>query len=157
FTGDLRYVINQADQPVFTDSTIQFGTIAGGVITLTQGELQISQNTIINGPGSGVLTISGGNQVRVFNITSQNATVSISGLTITKGNASPAPVGVGNQGGNIFNGGKLLTLSNDVVSAGVASGQTNGPDARGGGIFNSTDATLVLDNTSVTGNKVTGR
>jgi hypothetical protein len=50
-TGDIRYCINQADQPANLGSTITFGAVPGGVITLTR-ELQISQNMTIQGPGA---------------------------------------------------------------------------------------------------------
>ena len=51
--------------------------------------------------------------------------MTISGLTITDGNAKPAPNNSGNQGGDIFNSG-TLTLTNDVVSNGVATGNVDG-------------------------------
>ena len=90
---------------------------------------------------------------RVFNITAQNITVTIAGLTITDGNAKPAPNNSGNQGGDIFNSGTLF-LNNDIVSNGVATGNSTIVQGRGGGIFNAggslaTGATLTLDNTLV--------
>ena len=157
-SGDLRYVINQADKVVNAGSTIVFNNnlLAGKTITLGNNELQISENMTITGLGSGVLTVSGNNVSRVFDITSQNAIVTISGLTITGGNANPATANfAGNQGGDIFNSG-TLTLIADVVSNGVASGVIQGPDGRGGGIFNATGATLVVNSTIVTGNMAIG-
>ena len=172
--GDIRYVISQTNQAFYAGSTIQFNVSkTGAVITLSGlGELKISQNTTIIGPGASSLTIDGnaGNVngvstnpegTRVFNITSQSETVSISGLTITDGNAKPAPNNSGNQGGDIFNSG-TLTLTNDVVSNGVATGNSTIFEGRGGGIFNAgggtanTGATLILDNTTVTGNTAKG-
>src|SRR5260370_18652359 len=91
--GDIRYVIGEADKPVNAGSTIVFDTTkSGSTITLSDGELQISDDTTINGPGSNLLTITGNNTSRVFNITSQNPTASIAPLTITPVNASPANV-----------------------------------------------------------------
>ena len=112
----------RSDQQAFyAGSTVNFDTTkTGPTITLSGlGELKISQNTIINGPGASSLTIDGNARnvngvstnlagTRVFNITAQNITVTISGLTITDGNAKPAPNNSGNQGGDIFNSGKLI-------------------------------------------------
>src|SRR5579875_1235537 len=128
-TGDIRYVINQANISTNAGAVIQFNLPAGvNTITLTHGELDISNSMDIEGPGSGSLTISGDANgglptagtaaSRVFNITSPQAVVTIAGLTITGGNGSPTPsVTPGNQGGDIFNGGNL-TLQNDVVQNG---------------------------------------
>ncbi len=170
FSGDIRYCITQADLPANIGSTIKFtnNTSVGSVITLSTNELEISQNMTIVGPGAKNLTIDGGtkgsgtsggvtNGVRVFNITSQNAVVSISGLTINNGDANPANnlKFAGNQGGNIFNSGNL-TLTNDVVSNGISFGIIGAPPGRGGGIFNARNATLTLDGTVITGNVAVG-
>src|SRR5262249_40420047 len=139
-------------------STIVFNTAkASSLIVLSQGELRLSQNMTITGPGAGALTITGTSATgasRVFE-TNAGVTVSISGLTISGGNASPffVPFGTsntpGNQGGDLFNGGNL-TLTDDVVQNGLAQG--DGTDALGGGIFNAQGATLTLSGTTVTGN-----
>ena len=137
--GDIRYIINAADQSVNANSTINFDLagIGGNTIKLSgTAELKISQNTsIINAGGPSTLTIDGGGKTRVFNITSPSITVTIQGLTITDGNAKPAPNNSGNQGGDIFNSGTLY-LTNDIVSNGNSTGDLTGPQGRGGGIFN---------------------
>ena len=56
-------------------------------ITLTSGELGITQDLDIEGPGANKLTISGNDSSRVFDI-SAGATVTIAGLTITDGLAN---------------------------------------------------------------------
>jgi hypothetical protein len=61
-------------------------------ITLTSGELTISNDLEIDGPGAKRLTISGNNSSRVFDVQS-GTTVLIEGLTITAGLADgTAPV-----------------------------------------------------------------
>jgi hypothetical protein len=173
--GSLRFCVQQADLPANAGSTIQFGGAVGSVITLTHGELAISEDMTIQGPGVN-LSISGGFSPanpptqpfaipgsRVFDITSNTAHVSISNLTITKGNAQPFVSSIpGNQGGNIFNGG-FLSLTNCVVSNGFSLGTIGGPPGRGGGIFNAegtngpgSGAHLTLDNTIVTTNTAQG-
>ena len=56
-------------------------------ITLTTGELPISENLDIEGPGAGKLTISGDDASRVFHI-SGAVTVTIAGLTVADGQSS---------------------------------------------------------------------
>src|SRR5579875_1132465 len=160
-SGDLRWCVYQADQPANAGSTIVFDpnfVAKNPIITLSFGELEIAQNTTISNDqnGLGTLTISGGNNSRVFNITSQTAFVVISSLIIANGNASPATIGAaGNQGGDIFNSGNL-TLTDDVVEKGVAQGNSVGPEGRGGGIFNAAKASLTLNGTTVQSNMAQG-
>ena len=73
--GSLRQAVADANASA-TPLTIVFSIPStdsgcpGGVctITLTSGELLLSQNMAIQGPGTGLLTISGNNSSRVFNI-----------------------------------------------------------------------------------------
>jgi hypothetical protein len=137
--GSLRQAIADA----CVDSTITFDMTPGHVtspITLTSGELLINKNLTITGPGANLLTISGNNASRVFNISS--GTVKISGLTISGGKK----VGGSAFGGGVLNSG-TLTLINTTVSA-------NNNDFHGGGISN--NGTLTLTSSTVSGNNVTG-
>src|SRR5215831_7017983 len=59
--GTLRSVLAAANSGDTIDATSVSGTI-----TLTNGELVISNSVSIIGPGSGLLTISGNNSNRVF-------------------------------------------------------------------------------------------
>src|SRR6516165_7279004 len=79
--GSLRAAIAAAqggDQIVF-DPGLQ-----GQTITLTSGQLSISKDLDIEGPGADHLAVSGNHQSRVFDI-SGGATVTIAGLTISDG------------------------------------------------------------------------
>src|SRR5262249_5604600 len=124
---------------------IQFAAAVTGVITLTSSELLINKSITISGPGANILAVDGNHARRVFHITSGN-TVTISGLSITNGNA-------GNSfGGGIFNdisgGSATLTLSNCTVSGNRAA-------SIGGGICNVAvhgSATLMVSNCTVSGN-----
>src|SRR5207249_12321956 len=78
-----------------------------GTITLTSAELVIDKDLTISGPGSGNLTITrsaagGTPEFRIFNVTSSNATVTISGVTVSNGLAP--------SGGGIINQGTLQTV-----------------------------------------------
>jgi hypothetical protein len=73
--GSLRDAIAAASP----GDTIVFSVT--GTITLTRGELLISKNLTIKGPGASSLAISGNNSSRVFEIAS-GVTAAITGLTI---------------------------------------------------------------------------
>lgn len=115
-----------------------------GVITLSGGELVVTQALSINGPGAASLAVDGDGASRVLRITGTTA-VSISGLTLRNG-------GSVNQGAGIDVGNGRLTLVDSVVSGNVAE-VTNG-DARGGGLFVASGS-LVLTNSTVSGNTAT--
>ncbi len=153
--GTLRYAVTQADIASNFGSTITFSKVPGNTISLSQGELKLTQDVTITGPGSNALTINGtdfgGGGSRVFDISANSAKVTISGLTIANGNAQVSYLpGDGNQGGDIYNAG-ILTLSNDIIKNGSSSN-------RGGGIYNAegtntaTAAQLTIDNTIVENN-----
>src|SRR5262245_16255603 len=129
--GSLRAAILSAQTNPGAD-VIQFAPQVGGTITLTTGELLISTDLTINGPGANLLTVSGNGASRAFRVVGgANAasaiTVGISDLTVAHGRAT--------EGGGINNSGfSDLTLSRVVLSNNLAVG---GPatDARGGGAF----------------------
>ena len=120
-----RGSLRQAIQNAHAGDTVTFApNLRGQVITLTSGELDISQSLDIDGPGAQKLAVSGDDSSRVFEI-GPGATVSISGLTMTDGLAV--------QGGGIFNSG-ALTLKNCNVAANRAVAPVGGT-AQGGGIL----------------------
>jgi CSLREA domain-containing protein len=108
-----------------------------GTITLTNGELVITNDLTITGPGATNLTVSGNNSSRVFRLTSaQN--VNIGGLTITRGNSAG---GGGNDGGGgIFSWGPNLLVRYCTVSGNYSS-------MSGGGIYCLGGAMTVLEST----------
>lgn len=129
--------LRQAIATASSGDTINFDA---SVTTITLAtELAIDISLTIEGPGASVLTVSGNNAVRVFNIGSNTPSidVTLSGLTIANGNA---PVG----GGYIFGGGGVLnnltgtlTISNSVFSGNTAAGANGNCSCNsGGGILN---------------------
>src|SRR5262245_16614000 len=64
---------------------IDFAPGLQGTIALTSGQLNITQDLTINGPGENVITVSGGNLSRVFRIDGAKTDVVMSGLTIADG------------------------------------------------------------------------
>ncbi len=124
------------------NDTIQFALPAGlQTITLGGSELLISKSLTVTGPGANLLTVSGNNASRIFEIAG-GATVSLSGLTVANGSIwifGDAGAGLANEG--------TLTLSNCAVTNNRANG---GESAWGGAITNS--GTLTVQNCSITGN-----
>jgi hypothetical protein len=142
-TGSLRAAVASANSTADND-TITFAIPANdanctaGVcaITLTSGDLAITSAatagtlTITNSTGASNLLISGNNTSRVFFV-NQNANLTISGVTITKGNGRGTTVPIyTNGGGGIYNSG-TITLTNSIVSDNAAN---IGGGLGGGGI-----------------------
>src|SRR5262249_21220699 len=109
--GSLRTTVAQANAPPGADTILLDGGLAG-TIALTGGELDVTDDLKINGPGADKLTVSGSNLSRVFKVEAGEA-VSISGLTIAAGNAGT------DNGGGIDNFG-TLTVSDSVFSGNAA-------------------------------------
>jgi hypothetical protein len=124
--------------------TIDFAVT--GTIGLTSGELLVTKNTTISGPGVSNLAIDGNAKNTVFHI-GFGETVTISGLTITNGYST------GFSGG-IHNDHAALTLNHCTISGNSSSSN------KGGGIYNDAEyldgaplgALLDISNSSVTDN-----
>ncbi|MBW4677408.1 MAG: putative Ig domain-containing protein [Desmonostoc geniculatum HA4340-LM1] len=113
---------------VFTDATPD-------VITLTSGELDITDALTINGLGASNLSISGNNTFLVFDLDDGNESnqidVAINDLTITGGSDSVGGIGSFEN----------LTINNSTIS---------GNSGFFGGIFNS--GTVTINNSTISGN-----
>ncbi|MEH2083719.1 MAG: DUF4347 domain-containing protein [Nostoc sp.] len=135
----LREAINLANATA-GDDTITFGGVfkdtTPDIITLTSGQLKITDDVTILGTGASNLTVSGNNTSRVFEISGLGRDVSIDGLKVANGNDS----------GILVNNNTLLILTNSNVSNNTAT-------SNGGGINNK--GTLKLTNTNVSGNTAT--
>ena len=137
--GSLRDAIVTANNTVGPD-VITFNASVTGTITLTSGQLYISDEVDVQGPGAATLTVSGNNATRVFYIYNSDAliNVTISGLTITQGADS---IGAG-----VVDWGENLTLDHVTISNNVASGP-------GGGVaLPSGSGTLTILNSTISGN-----
>ena len=153
--GSLRQCI----QIGVSGDSINFGV--GGTIMLTTGELLITNNLTITGPGATNLAVSGNNASRVFNINA-GVMANVAGLTIRDGkaNAGLYPGGRGDAGGGVYNAG-TLTLNDCVITnntGGVGAtglpgnphGGVGGWGGWGGGIYNA--GTMTLNASTVSGN-----
>ncbi len=138
----LRDAITQANLDSGGDTIVFASGLNGSLISLTQGQLNITNTMTITGPGAGQLTVSGGNSSRIVDVSSSTASVGISGLKLMGGSAS--------KGGAILNQG-TLSLSNDTISGNSATGGSAGG---GGGIWNA--GTLIMTNNVITGDTSKG-
>lgn len=167
--GSLRQAILDA----VSGDQITFDSSLSGVLVLTTGELHISNDLEINGPGAGVLAVSGGGLSRVFRIT-QEAQVVISGLTIRDGRTPNKPQAPEFQagenadpGGGILNQGTLIlrdcVIRDNRTGDGGKTHQnignpltTGGKGGDGGGIYNDGslgDAVLWLERCQIQANQ----
>ena len=138
--GSLRQCIDD-NAALGGGSTIIFSNVVTGTITLTNGELLITNNVTILGPGANVLAVDGNAANSVFHI-NNGVTAAISGLTITNGSASGA------WGSGILNEYSTLTVSNCTLSG-------NSGSYGGGGICNNGaggSATLTVIASTFSGN-----
>src|SRR5262249_22781108 len=139
--GSLRQTILDANALPGAD-VIEFAPAArDGTITLTGGQLSITGDLTIDGPGADRLAVSGNDASRVFRIGS-GVTAAIDDLTITHGHAD--------NGGAIWNAGGSLSLSHVIVSQNQALG-AQGNLAQGGGVFNQGGA-LSADHSTFSAN-----
>jgi DNA-binding beta-propeller fold protein YncE len=132
--GSLRKTIEMAG----AGSSVTF--LVTGTITLTSGELLITNDLTIIGPGAVNLAISGNHTNRVFEI-GPNAIVSISGLTIRDGHAADGYYGANGDG--IYNQGTLSLSGCALTDSSAGNGgyggvwqDTGGNGGHGGGIYN---------------------
>ncbi|HWS72451.1 MAG TPA: right-handed parallel beta-helix repeat-containing protein, partial [Thermoanaerobaculia bacterium] len=137
--GSLRDAIAQANNNLGAD-VITFNASVTGTITLTTGQLYISDDLDVQGPGASVLTVSGNNSSRVFYIYNSDAliNVTLSGLTITQGTA--------NIGGGVVDFGENLTLDHVTVTSNTASGPGGGVGKAG------YYGTITVLDTTISGN-----
>jgi hypothetical protein len=142
-TGSLRQAIADSNAQPGTN-TIDFAPSAYGTILLTSGELLVTNNVFIAGPGATHEAVDGNAASRVFHFTNTIAT--IAGLTITNGyvpdNGEPG-------GAGIYNKYSTLTVSNCVLTG-------NRSDYVGGAIYNdgyrTNGAHLLIVGSTVNGN-----
>jgi hypothetical protein len=145
--GSLRQAVLDANALPGADAIV-FADELQGTIALTGGQLSITDHLTIDGPGAGLLAVSGNHQSRVFNV-SGGAVVGIDDLTITGGQA------VG-DGGCILNTASTLTLDRVVLTDNHAVATTSNTLGRGGAVANMSGANLTVADCQFTGNQARG-
>ena len=130
--GTLRNSIEQANATAGADEIVFDASVFGSpqMITLSGGQLTITDPLTIAGPGADHLTLSGNHTTRVFEV-SANVTTAFSSLTIKDGNADSFGGGIYNHGTSSVSQCVLEGNSVNTESA-IDSGSYQG---LGGGIY----------------------
>jgi hypothetical protein len=166
-TVTLRSAIAAAETDTAADAIVFAPALLGQTINLAgTGLPPLTRGETITGPGgANGLTVNANNLSRIFTVSSPTP-VTISGLTLTGGNA-----GAGNPGGAVLvNGGNLaLTADNFTNNTAAAGGaldisgaaqvnltacvlSSNTAGTEGGAVANEVNAAVTLTGCTVTGN-----
>lgn len=136
--------------------TINFAPGLNGTIALSPalGQLEITTDINIDGPGARVISVSGEDQSRVFLVAGVGTTATIEGLTITNGNAQLLGTLLGDGGGVLNVGGSTLTLVEVNISGNTATSLGGGVATRS--LLGTTSTTyitrsLISDNNALLG------
>lgn len=150
--GSLRWAIDQVNASSSTDNTISFdNTLADQTITWGDNPPIIQNSVTIDGSAASGLTISGGDNHRVFFVDAAGGSVKINDLTISNGSATGGTGGGGNAaggGGGLGAGGGLfvnqgaVTVERVSFSNNSATGGAGGSATGRSGISNSTSNPL---------------
>jgi hypothetical protein len=153
--GSLRAAITSANTNPGAD-VINFAGGLSGTITLTGGQLSITDPLTIIGPGAHRLAVSGNDASRVFRVAGSAGAVTLAHLTITHGRAQGVELpaseasGTAAPGGGIFNAAAHLTLRNLVFSRNQSIG------GLGGALWNDLGATATVTDCLFADNQVIG-
>ena len=164
--GSLRQMVLDANAAAGPD-TIDFAAGLAGTLTLTTGELVLTDDVTINGDTSGDdradITISGNNSGRIFRQTLAGTDTLLQSLTLTNGSAAGAAGGavrvddgsltiqdstiqnsVSDSGGGVSAGSATtLTITNSLIAGNTASSYGGGIVSRG---------TVLISNTNIANN-----
>ena len=149
--GSLRSSVSQANATSEVDTIVFDAQVfsTAKTITLTSGPINITNSLSINGPGANLLTISGGNQSRIFFSNNSSSEIIVNNLTLTQGFAA--------NGGAIYTF-CSLKLSNVVITGNTAMGAEVGPPGNiislGGGIYSAGE--LVITDSIISNNTASG-
>ncbi|MES1240432.1 MAG: right-handed parallel beta-helix repeat-containing protein [Acidobacteriota bacterium] len=150
--GSLRQAVLDANALAGADE-VTFQPLLTGAIVLTSGEIPITDDLVVSGPGAGVLAVSGNRSSRIFRVNDGTAVVrevTISGLALTQAEVQ--------EFGWIYGGavqviGEDLTVLDSTVSQSAALPIGATTKGLGGGIA-SLGGNLRIERSTVTGNQV---
>jgi len=169
----LREAITLANANADADVITFDASLAGQTITLTGGELVLTQDVTIDGDTDGDhkadITISGNDASRVFRMTGGSTDVDLLSLTLTNGFSAivggaiyASSIGTldiqdttindsaASHGGGVFGRGTDVTLTNSLVTG-------NSAGYFGGGVYVRLSSTLAVTNSTIHGNTSNGK
>lgn len=159
--GSLRDAIAAANANPGAD-LIHFQRRLAGTITLTTGQMEITDDLTIQGNGAHRLTISGNETSRVFQMGGAETDVEMKDLTIANGRSMvKEDVGITlTRGGGILNDGGVLTLSRVTMrnnqAIDIISGDVSSDVVGGGAVANTGNGKLTATHCRFIGNVVSG-
>jgi hypothetical protein len=109
--GSLRQAVADANASAGAD-TITFQSGLSGTITLTSGEIAITEALTINGPGAGTLAVSGNHASRIFAVSGGNLT--LAGLALVNGDTGTSE---GDPNPDTYGNGGAIKATNSAVTA----------------------------------------
>jgi hypothetical protein len=143
--GSLRAAIAAANTNPGPD-TVSFASQAAGVIELTSGSLNITEQVQILGPGPDVLRIDGGNQWPI--LVAESNGLSVAGLKLTNSGGDGIAALVKNR--DVAEPSSLVEVKNCVVDGNTGSGVSLWTYAANSNYRAA--AKLVVDKATITGN-----
>lgn len=148
-TCDADCSLREAVAVASADDMIFFSSLFNTphTITLTLGNIAITRNLTISGPGPATLTISGNNASRIFHI-SGGVMVNVSGMKLTNGLSAPPNEG---GGGAVFISDSSANMTSVNISNNVAHCSQCIPYGYGGGIY-VLRGSVSLNNSVISGN-----
>lgn len=150
--GSLRQAVLDANSAAGADEVV-FAPGVVGTITLTSGQIAITDSLVVHGPGFRFLTVSGNDLFRIFRVerpaVDAPIDVTLAGLTLTQGNSLPELPDT--PGGAVLGLGENLWILDCVVSDSRSS-------AGGGIAFYSFSgaALLTIESSTIAGNSAAG-
>ncbi len=145
--GSLYQAVSNANVSAGADTIIFENTLINSTITLTSGEIEVTDDLTVTGPVTGnasSITLDGNNDSRLFHVTDKTVSLTLENLTLTQGESNTG------SGGAIIGG--RLTLSDSVVINNVSKHPGIGsiaPRFHGGGLA---ATTITLNRSTVSKN-----
>ena len=156
--GSLRQAILDANGTPGADTITFSAAVSGSTITLSSGEMLVSDSVDIEGPGSANLTIDANDTSRVFYVYNPSATpidVTISGLTLANGFSVVPGDPTASAGGAVSVIGENVSLDDVDIISSVAGGAGGGLSFLGidsTSSYNEVSAVLSVQNSTISGN-----
>ncbi|MCA9055158.1 MAG: hypothetical protein KDA75_15060, partial [Planctomycetaceae bacterium] len=149
-SGSLRQAVIDANNSS-GDDTIVFQSGLNGMIQLTSGEMDVTDNLVVTGLGQTNTVIDAQQNSRIFDVSGSNTVFTLNSLTLQNGRVNT----YSEDGGAIrsTSAGGTLTISGSTLSSNSIVGSSSLGGAQGGAIYSLSDAVNII-NSSLMGNYI---
>lgn len=148
----LREAVAQANATAAADTIVFAPKLEGTTLTLTQGQLVLSQDITIDGNSNNdakSITLSGNYNDRIFQVSGESE-ATLTDLSLTKGQATYGGSTYASGGALFVSSGSHLNLEHSLVSHSRCG--YLGYSGDGGGIYVSENASLTVNNSTIRSN-----